>query len=128
MTLFRTVLVYFTIGAVLSSTLMVPLAYMDFQMRKEYISEVLCINKTKPQLDCGGKCFLTKQLKQAEQSKKTEGPVTERFQISFFNHLIPDIEQQIFGITIELNTFLFSRVPISFIHQVFHPPEVDAAY
>ncbi|MFD1185014.1 hypothetical protein [Pontibacter rugosus] len=39
-----------------------PVVY--YQLDYTYISEVLCINQDKPQLQCHGKCHLRKQLEQ----------------------------------------------------------------
>jgi hypothetical protein len=36
----------------------------------KYISEVLCINKEKPELQCNGKCHLMKELAKASEDEK----------------------------------------------------------
>jgi hypothetical protein len=38
-----------------------------FQLNREYIAEVLCINKAKASSGCNGQCFLKKNLKLAEE-------------------------------------------------------------
>lgn len=38
-------------------------------MDYEYISEVLCINKDKPKLNCNGKCYLMQSLAEAAQEE-----------------------------------------------------------
>jgi len=40
---------------------------MDYQLRKDFIAKVLCINRSKPKLHCDGKCYLAKQLKLEEE-------------------------------------------------------------
>jgi hypothetical protein len=35
-----------------------------------YITKVLCINKSKPKLQCNGKCHLMKELAKASESEK----------------------------------------------------------
>jgi hypothetical protein len=42
---------------------MLPL--IDYGVHYEYIAQNLCINKSKPQLHCNGKCHLKNQLAQA---------------------------------------------------------------
>lgn len=42
-------------------------AYYHFN--KEYITAKLCENKSKPQLHCNGQCYLSKQLKKAEEGE-----------------------------------------------------------
>lgn len=36
------------------------------------ITEKLCINKNNPNLHCNGKCYLSKQLKKAEENEKKQ--------------------------------------------------------
>jgi len=43
---------------------------LDYEANKAFIAEFLCINKSKPQLQCQGQCFLKKQLKKAEQAEE----------------------------------------------------------
>lgn len=54
-------------------TLLVPVVYLDFELRKEYIIKNLCENRFKPQLHCDGKCYLAKRLqKVAENDARNE--------------------------------------------------------
>lgn len=48
------------------------LPYLDYLVNYEYISKVLCINKEKPMSSCNGKCYLSQQLKQAQESEKQD--------------------------------------------------------
>ena len=43
---------------------------LDYEANKAFIAAFLCINKSKPQLQCQGHCFLKKQLKKAEQAEQ----------------------------------------------------------
>lgn len=44
-----------------------------YQLNIDYIIETYCINKEKPELQCNGKCFLSKQLENTNdtQNEKT---------------------------------------------------------
>ena len=58
------------IGAVLTllyiTLLLKPfMPYIGYQINKAYIAEALCENRDKPQMHCDGKCYLSKQLKKA---------------------------------------------------------------
>lgn len=45
---------------------------VDYVANYEYIIEVLCENKDKPELKCNGKCYLGKQLaKESQESEET---------------------------------------------------------
>ena len=41
-----------------------------YHINKEYITKQLCINKNNPSLHCNGHCYLSKQLKKAEEGEK----------------------------------------------------------
>ncbi|MDQ6477606.1 hypothetical protein [Dyadobacter sp. LHD-138] len=51
-----------------------------FHFNRDYIARVLCENRDKPQLNCDGKCYLAKKLKQ--QQDKQDKETTERVQNS----------------------------------------------
>ena len=52
--------------------LLVPLVYLDFELRKEYIIQNLCENRFKPHLKCDGKCYLAKKLGTLAEIHATE--------------------------------------------------------
>lgn len=70
----------------LVSTLMVPLIYVDFELRKEYIAKVLCIEKDRPMTVCGGRCYLTAQLEKAASQDQDAKVPTRHVEVSFFKH------------------------------------------
>jgi hypothetical protein len=43
-----------------------------FQVNKNYIQQQLCINKNNPKSNCNGHCYLTKQLKKAEEGERKQ--------------------------------------------------------
>jgi hypothetical protein len=45
------------------------LLVLDYQAHKARITELFCVNKAKPQLQCNGRCHLSKKLRQATESK-----------------------------------------------------------
>ena len=45
---------------------------MDYEINKGFISKYLCENKDKPVLQCEGKCYLMKKLKQAADNEEQE--------------------------------------------------------
>lgn len=46
------------------------LLVLHYQARKAEITQLFCVNKDKPRLQCNGKCHLRKQLKKATESEK----------------------------------------------------------
>jgi len=48
--------------------------YLEYELRKDYILEFLCVNKDKPITRCNGNCFLNKRIisHQAESSSNVQ--------------------------------------------------------
>ena len=46
----------------------------EYQVNKNFIAEFLCVNKSKPQLHCEGKCQLSKKLKAVEEHDENHLP------------------------------------------------------
>ena len=69
------------------------LPYLDYFVNYQYISEVLCINKEKPMSTCNGKCYLSKQLKEAQQTEKQDKKIPtveqERIPIIVYDSELP---------------------------------------
>jgi hypothetical protein len=51
---------------------------IDFKINQDYIAKFLCINREKPMSTCNGKCYLTKQLKKAEEQEKNKHLQTKK--------------------------------------------------
>lgn len=43
-----------------------------FQLNRDYIAKVLCQNRKRPQLNCNGKCYLARKLKQQQDKQDKE--------------------------------------------------------
>lgn len=56
-----------------------------FNINRNYIAKVLCENRDRPQLNCNGKCYLAKKLKQQQEKKDKE--TTERVSNTPIAHL-----------------------------------------
>jgi len=51
------------------------LPLVEYAVNYDYISDVLCINKKKPELHCNGKCYLGKELaKNSSEDSKSKNP------------------------------------------------------
>ncbi|MTI22771.1 hypothetical protein E1176_17195 [Fulvivirga sp. RKSG066] len=111
---------------ILGSALTVPLIYVDFELRRDYISKVLCIKKDEPITVCGGQCFLAKQLNKAEKQHQDAQNSPRVEQISFFSEAIKqhshirnyEVVDLVFG------HYLGHNQPRGFIHEIFHPPQI----
>ena len=102
----------------------------EYVMNYDYIKNVLCENKDKPQLNCDGKCYLAKQLAAAsEQNEKNpfgeKQSKTEIQQITFFQS-IPQIDLGFHLVKIKQNNYTTAQDLISnlFTYDITQPPEL----
>ncbi|RED98431.1 hypothetical protein [Marinoscillum furvescens] len=109
----------------LGSVLVTPLIYLDFELRRDYLAEVLCINRDQPITVCRAQCYLDDQLSRAAEQQEQEDQSTQEFQqIQFF---------QSDSHPIDLNTtFRWSAqklhpeshaTPIHRVIGIFRPPQ-----
>ena len=54
----------------------IPLLYLDFEIRREYIVANLCENKNRPQMHCNGKCYLAKRIAALDEQEKRQAEKT----------------------------------------------------
>ncbi len=103
------------------------LPVLDYIINYNYISEVLCENKAKPELKCNGKCHLMKNLAKAAEEEKPISPEkksqTHEIELLFFQEiqsLIPlQTSFQYKNIIANNYSNLYSRLDSC---SVFRPP------
>lgn len=96
-----------------------------FQLNRDYIAEVLCINKEKPITMCYGQCFLDKNLDLANDAPQSTVPVgKEKIDIPVFITSENIYSFQLSSPAAELNTrYFFSSISVA-LAPPFHPPAV----
>ena len=111
-------------------TLLVPVVYLDFEMRKDFIIQNLCENRFKPQMNCNGKCYLAKKLhkiaednatketqKQGASMKKILEEIFEATPVFSYELTFKNLSQK--------SNYTYQLVhPQSFTFSFFHPPIV----
>lgn len=71
--MFRSFTAFLLICTIISANFSRYFVYAGFELNKDYIAAKLCENRDKPVMQCNGKCYLSKKLKQdAEKEKKQE--------------------------------------------------------
>jgi len=67
------------------------LPVLDYIVNYEYISKVLCVNKSKPKLQCNGKCHLMKELAKASENEvpiSSDKKITsQQFEVLFLEEI-----------------------------------------
>ena len=96
----------------------------QYVINYEYISEVLCINKEKPEMHCNGKCHLMQEMAKASE---TEKPLSSDKKTSHSEIEVLFIEE----IT-DFNFFqkkeIFSSIPNSFYCNLYTPINCDSVF
>ncbi len=99
---------------------------VDFNIHRDYIARVLCINKDKPQSSCNGKCHLKKQLKKVSESSEEDKPKIFK-EVSALNLLMPEC-----NLVLKCNALVRTKQKLNFIspfkisffaHRFFRPPQ-----
>ena len=115
---------------VLSILLKPILPVVDYIINYDYISKVLCENKTKPELKCNGKCHLIKELanvadneKPISSDKKTYS--SQEIELLFCNEITEISFRQIY---FHNKTSIGDNYANLYFHSVscsvFHPPTI----
>lgn len=102
---------------------------VDYQVHKARITELFCVNKDKPQLQCNGKCHLAKQLRKASDSE-SKAPGSGFAKVKY-EVIVPFRFQVISPVRIPLSVQRYAPTAsalyaFSPMHGVFHPPAFRA--
>lgn len=102
---------------------------IDFKINQDFIAEVLCINREKPKSTCNGKCYLSEQIKKAEEQEEKQAPTTnkERLEVTYYCSICS------FDFLLNTDCFVSKRNPASidkfytssFIADIFRPPKFN---
>lgn len=121
--MFKRILIYFLISCTISNGAMQLVAYAGYQMNKEYITSVFCINKAHPELHCDGQCFLARKLKdlesknkQAQENIKRVAEAEPKFQTIAINQNIPYF-------IIKSESGYLEKPVKDLSASIFHPPK-----
>lgn len=123
-------MVFLLLALMLVKTMVVPVIYLDYQLRKDYIISTLCENRNRPKLNCNGKCYLAKRI--AEAAKQEQRQAESDFLAKLLSAQAPVSNDYLTRFiatprTVELLpavTFNFSN-PFngrSLVLDIFHPP------
>ncbi len=99
----------------------------DYQINKDYIAKVLCVNKNKPKMHCNGKCHLKNELNKAEKKEKSPAnPLNEKNEIQLFSQ--SGSTMNLFNSVILTSNKLISddsfHLSDKHLDSIFHPPQV----
>ncbi|PSL31534.1 hypothetical protein CLV60_103400 [Dyadobacter jiangsuensis] len=106
-----------------------PAICLDYELRKEYITKNICVNRNRPQLHCDGKCYLAKKL--AESQKQEEQSAENTYLASLIYQVMDTANPGLFtlqpvphALHTESAEFAYTSpfIPQVAARQVFRPP------
>ena len=110
----------------LGTTLSTPLVYLDYELRKDYIAKVLCIERDNPISMCNGKCYLYLQLGEAQpQDDESKVPPLRAVTLILTQAATPEVDdsQQWYA-----RTVAFGEIPSLYqflnLTDLLQPPQV----
>jgi len=98
--------------------------YAGFELNRNYVATHLCENRDKPWLHCGGKCYFTKKIKQAEEKDKNDERQSQKnlFQEALF-HKKPDV--RFYSEVLQVMQVPNHRVALPIVYlPIFQPPQL----
>ncbi|UOQ74770.1 hypothetical protein [Hymenobacter cellulosilyticus] len=122
-------LAYLLTTLILFQTFSRELVVLDYQLHKERITELFCVNKDKPKLQCNGKCHLAKKLRKANSSD-SKTPAGGFAKVKY-DAVMPVRAVLTAPTALRVAPARFGRAisaPYCFtpVHSIFHPPSFQA--
>lgn len=116
------------LGLMLVKAWVIPLLYLDFEIRRNYIVANLCENRNRPQLNCNGKCYLAKRI--ADAKKQEERQAEKEYMASLIYQVMNVQNEPSFFSEIALSDHPIKRLfnysapcqSLLLIDDIFHPP------
>ncbi len=115
----------FLVVLILLQTFSRELLVLDYQVHKERVTKLFCVNKDKPALHCNGKCHLAKQLRKTSDSE-SKAPTVGFGKVKY--EVVAPILYQIAAmqrlklVPVPYASATSVRYTFTPIHGVFHPP------
>ncbi len=94
----------------------------DYELNKQQITELYCVNKDKPMLHCCGKCMLKKKFAQDDEHKNTPAMPDIKNDITLFNTSAYTITRNHNIISPFINSPYRKEYLPGVRSSIFHPP------
>ena len=120
---------YLLLISMLSSHFSRVFVCAGFELNRNYIEHKLCINRTRPQLHCNGRCYFMRKLQEAEKNeKKREKENLEKSEITFFAETA-----EAFSVKLSITPITIATFPVycalyksRFTGAIFIPPRRES--
>lgn len=97
--------------------------YAGFELNQTYIVKELCENRSRPELNCNGKCFLKKKLQAAEEKERKQEQENQR---NRYQETLPPVFELPVPLTVKLKVDYPQSITKATIQRsagIFHPPQ-----
>ncbi|MEG0369429.1 MAG: hypothetical protein RR593_05460 [Hungatella sp.] len=103
---------------------LMPLA--EYAVNYNYIVNTLCVNKSKPEIHCNGKCYLSKELAKTNDSETSPFNKTKNSGQKILDiYILPEITKISIAEKIPFSDFKFiyeTAYSFLFLKHIFKPP------
>ncbi|MGY3052607.1 hypothetical protein ACVWYG_000797 [Pedobacter sp. UYEF25] len=118
----KSLVVFLLTICMVSNCCMQLIMYSTYQLNKDYITSVFCVNRAHPELNCDGKCFLSKKLKDLDQKTKTSQENLKKSLEGFVMFKIISVQQDLFTSVAKPTIEYLEKSTINRSVTIFHPP------
>lgn len=102
---------------------------INFIVNQDFIAEVFCINRAKPESTCNGNCYLSDQIKKAQKQEDKQAPTDKKDRLQLilywtknsFN-LLAVATHDVSKINTEYENKFYNSL---FTIKIFHPPKLS---
>lgn len=124
----RTIASYLFISLYVLALIRPVVPLISYSINYDYITEVLCINKENPALECDGKCYLAQEIQKTRVQESEDSTVSlsivdfDKFPIAYQDNL--GYKSNSFNFS--ANTRIYSNTKketSTYITSIFQPPE-----
>jgi hypothetical protein len=120
----KNLVIILLLGVMLTQAFAKFLLVMDYQANKEFITQFLCVNKSKPQMHCKGHCYLKKNLKKAEEAEKQSTSQNQKADLTLFCQALFRINQPAYSLQVSYTGFQPALYRFTSLRKTFHPPQL----
>ncbi|RIJ33517.1 hypothetical protein [Pontibacter oryzae] len=110
---------------VMVNVLSMPLIRLGYELNKEYIIQNLCVNRDKPQLQCEGKCHLSKSVKAANQESQDQTNFKAK-SLSYDFISVTEAATPVAKVWLPARTYGYYSLSAynAYSSKILHPPQV----
>lgn len=131
MKVFQQIGVVLVVALLFVKSMVAPVLFLDYELRKDFIIQNYCENKDRPELNCDGKCYLAKRIQATQQEDERQATsqfVSKLFSLEFHNSQSLSVTHELCSTETEpSNNFFYQETPVTAVaFQVFHPPIVTS--